>query len=127
MGLDMYVKAVDADLLSDDQQVDFAMHEDSSELWYWRKHHDLHGWMEKLYYEKSGSEPSFNCVNLQLSRDDLLRLQDDVKENRLPVTSGFFFGNNPPDNESIDHDLEFIKTALKTITEGKRIVYTSWW
>ena len=40
---------------------------DAIELHYWRKHPNLHGWMESLYYEKGGTADNFNCVNLQLT------------------------------------------------------------
>jgi hypothetical protein len=40
---------------------------DAIELYYWRKHPNLHGWMESLYYEKGGTADNFNCVNLQLT------------------------------------------------------------
>ena len=32
----------------------------AKEIAYWRKHPDLHGWMENLYREKGGREKSFN-------------------------------------------------------------------
>ena len=35
---------------------------------------------------------TFNCVNLQLTADDLDRLEADIRAGNLPSTSGFFFG-----------------------------------
>ncbi len=37
---------------------------DPSQLYYWRKHPELHGWMEKLYRETGGAAQSFNCVRM---------------------------------------------------------------
>jgi hypothetical protein len=68
--------------------------EQHSELHYWRKHPDLHGWMEKLYREKGGAAQSFNCVRMVLAATDLDRLEADIKESRLPDTEGFFFGDS---------------------------------
>jgi len=48
--------------------------------------------MENLYREKGGADDSFNCVNVRLNRTDIDRLEADIKEQRLPHTMGFFFG-----------------------------------
>jgi hypothetical protein len=97
----------------------------NSELMYWRKHPNLHGWMGNLYYEKQGKKDSFNCAPVELTSEDLDRLEKDVLENRLPHTDGFFFGESRPGiNEK---DLEFIKLAREAIAEGERVFYDSWW
>ena len=49
--------------------------EDSIELAYWRKHPNLQGWMQELYYEKGG-EGEFNCVDLELTLGDLEALEE---------------------------------------------------
>lgn len=128
MGLDMYAFAVNRE----DAISDFEVAKDeegmlkTEDLFYWRKHHDLHGWMERLYREKGGQE-EFNCRPLRLTEDDLLSLEWDVKNNRLPETEGFFFGNNPPDKDSIKNDMKFIRAARKIIKEGRAVYYDSWW
>ena len=129
MGLDMYAWKVKAeDALGD---FDIAKDEEGQskieEMFYWRKHHDLHGWMENLYRQKGGEKDSFNCVPVRLTEDDLFELEQDVRRKELPETTGFFFGNNPQDKESIKHDLEFIKKARTAINEGYAVYYDSWW
>ena len=47
--------------------VDFKADDDDVRFHDWRKHPDLHGWMEDLYREKGGTDAEFNCVNLQLT------------------------------------------------------------
>jgi hypothetical protein len=74
MGLDMYAFATAEQLAG---SVDFTA-EAASEIYYWRKHPNLHGWMERLYRNKGGKEDSFNCVNIQLTADDLQRLEADT-------------------------------------------------
>jgi len=54
-------------------------------------------------------------------------LEHDITNNNLPHTTGFFFGNNPPDSESIAQDLQFIRNARNAIAEGKAVFYSSWW
>lgn len=96
-----------------------------NEIMYWRKHPNLHGWMQDLYYEKGGEAESFNCVPVELTSEDLDRLEKDILENRLPHTDGFFFGESRSGiNEK---DLEFIKLSREAIAEGERVFYDSWW
>lgn len=131
MGLDMYAWTVDpADLDDQDvtRQVDVTLPRDNiNELWYWRKHHDLHGWMERLYREKGGAAESFNCVTVRLTFADLTRLEIAIKNNDLPATTGFFFGDNPPDKESNEQDMKFIAAAKQAIADRKVVFYDSWW
>jgi hypothetical protein len=125
MGLDMYAFAVS----KRDAIGEFEMAQDceKEELHYWRKHHDLHGWMENLYRDKGGDADSFNCIPVELTVDDLDDLQQAILDDNLPRTQGFFFGDNPPDLESMRDDLMFIQKCRIAIKEGKVVYYDSWW
>jgi len=125
MGLDMYAFAVSKEKSID--QFTIAPDSDNEELQYWRKHHDLHGWMEQLYRAKGGTKESFNCVPVQLTVEDLDQLQSDLLSEKLPQTQGFFFGINPPDLESLKEDLMFIQKCRIALQEGKTVYYDSWW
>jgi hypothetical protein len=130
MGLDMYCYAVPAGLVEEkDTDVQFSpqAREHKEEIFYWRKHHDLHGWMENLYREKHGEAESFNCVNVRLTEEDLDRLKEDLMSHNLPSTRGFFFGDNPPDDETQVNDLSFVVMARNAIQSGKAVFYDSWW
>lgn len=127
MGLDMYCYAIpEKDAGHNDTDVKIPEEIQREQIFYWRKHHDLHGWMENLYREKGGSK-EFNCTNVRLTVEDLDRLKDDLVANKLPHTEGFFFGNNPPDEETIANDIVFIVKAKEAIEEGKAVFYDSWW
>ena len=130
MGLDMYAFRVKAEDVIDDfnvrEETD-GRKEKLEELAYWRKHHDLHGWMERLYRAKGGTKESFNCAPVRLSMDDLNRLESDVLNNTLPQTQGFFFGTNPPDEYSQEQDMAFIMKAKIAIANGAAVYYDSWW
>ena len=126
MGLDMYAWVVPSERVIDDLTFKSTEEEQPEQLFYWRKHHDLHGWMTKLY-ESKGGQGEFNCKTVRLTAEDLFQLEIDVRENRLPSTTGFFFGNNPPDADSIARDLEFIRSAIKAISSGDAVYYDSWW
>ena len=130
MGLDMYAWRVRKDNAIDD--FSFARSEDALdeiiEIAYWRKHHDLHGWMEALYRSRSGDNwRDFNCQPLRLTLEDLDNLETAIRHRKLPNTRGFFFGNNPPDHDSDQEDLQFVQRAREAITEGFEVYYDSWW
>ena len=121
----MYAVAVSKEKSID--QFTIAPDSDNEELQYWRKHRDLHGWMEQLYRAKGGTKESFNCVPVQLTVEDLDQLQSDLLSEKLPQTQGFFFGTNPPDLESLKEDLMFIQKCRIALKEGKTVYYDSWW
>lgn len=114
MGLDQYAEAVDED-------------GNVEEIAYWRKHPNLQGWMEELWLNKENPEvKEFNCVSVELNLDDLSELEVAVRNQELPETSGFFFGNNS-DAYYKDEDLEFIQKAKQVIKEGRSVRYRSSW
>jgi hypothetical protein len=125
MGLDQYAYA--RPIIGDDEEpvdIDIA---------YWRKHNRLQGWMENLYRDKNpGSDRDFNCVDLELTAEDLDRLEQDVTSKELPSTEGFFFGNDSYGNaewqaEKMKSDLQFIHDARQYLRDGYIIIYSSWW
>lgn len=126
MGLDMFANYT---RFKPESQVDFEIPESESteEFQYWRKHPNLHGWMESLYREKGGSNEVFNCVNVQLTLEDLDRLENDLKSSLLPETQGFFFGISEGDEEELKEDLDFVQTSKRLIEEGQTVYYSSWW
>jgi hypothetical protein len=71
MGLDMQVWTMRH---VPDKPVDFEAH-DHMLLHDWRKHANLHGWMERLYREKGGKARDFNLVGLQLTSADIDALE----------------------------------------------------
>lgn len=95
------------------------------ELAYWRKHPNLHGWMQQLW-ESQGNSGTFNGIELELTYDDLEVLELDVIAGTLPNTSGFFFGNDANDHYR-EQDLEFIKNARAELFMGLKVFYNSSW
>lgn len=98
---------------------------ESKEIAYWRKHPDLHGWMEELYRSKGGTEKSFNGDPVVLTEKDLDELKIAVLTGNLPNTQGFFFGES--DRNRDFEDLQFIEKAKQAINEGYTIFYDSSW
>lgn len=122
MGLDMYAFTTTETLAA---AVDFSEPATMEELHYWRKHPNLHGWMQRLYARKGGENPDFNFAPVVLTRDDLDKLEDAILRNRLPVTVGFFFGHST--SLRLDDDLIFIAEARAAIDEGKTVFYIADW
>ena len=112
MGLDQY-----ASIRKDGQE--------DLEIAYWRKHPNLQGWMENLWREK-GNAGEFNCVEVELTFEDLEQLEASIEGEELPETQGFFFGNNSDDFYR-EQDLAFIADASEAIEQGYTVIYTSWW
>ena len=95
------------------------------EIAYWRKHPNLHGWMQQLW-ESRGNSGDFNGDELELTYEDLEILELDVIAGTLPGTSGFFFGNDA-DKHYKKQDLEFIKNARAELFMGLKVFYNSSW
>jgi len=112
---------------------------DMTEISYWRKHPNLHGWFEQLWEDldkpnvnedNSHLEDTFgtqfNGVEVFLTEKILDGLEEDVNAGTLPKTSGFFFGNDA-DEYYKENDLEFIEMARQAIKDGYEVFYTSSW
>lgn len=134
MGLDMYARTIPAEKLGDRQvdvnellysKGDFA--EGVEDFGYWRKFNHLHGWMERLYYEKGGTSESFNCNTVRLTPEDIDRLEKDAIEGNLTATEGFFFGGSELYPEDLEELTAFIARSREAFKRGLAVVYDSWW
>lgn len=98
------------------------------EIAYWRKHPNLQGWMEKLAESKGLEYDTFNGVELELTLEDLNKLEDDIKYGEMAKlgTTGFFFGN-PSDDYYKQDDLAFIRNAKAELFCGLKVFYNSSW
>lgn len=137
MGLDQYAYAAADEKHYDeywengswDKDVDDFVSKVSKprEIAYWRKHPNLQGWMEQLWITKGGDpDVSFNGIQVELTWEDLERLEQDIESDQLPETQGFFYGNDSSDYYR-NKDLEFIKKARAEIFSGLRVFYNSSW
>ena len=136
MGLDQYAVArkgeprtvkseytyTDQDGVEKEGFEEYLEWEDTIELAEWRKHPNLQGWMENLWYEKGG-EGEFNCVELELTLENLDALEATLDEEALPETAGFFFGSNADDHYA-EADREFIVQARAALKKGYKVFYS---
>ena len=118
MGLDMYAYTAAK------EQADLETSQ--REIAYWRKHPNLHGWMERLAESKNVEYSTFNGVELELTWQDLDDLEHAITHGQLPSTSGFFFGNEADDYYKAQ-DLEFVRKARAELFLGLKVFYNSSW
>ena len=132
MGLDMYAYAATQ---ANDSATQGKLVQ--REIAYWRKHPNLHGWMQQLWEHKGcpGVElknyapdrgTDFNGIELELTWEDLEDLERAVTHKQLPATDGFFFGNDSDDHYR-KHDLKFVRDAKAEIFTGLKVFYNSSW
>lgn len=138
MGLDMYAYVAAKQNQSDEFWQDAVMDPATKEyvnpnvskpreIAYWRKHPNLHGWMRRLW-ESKGNSGSFNGDELELTWEDLDRLEQDIMSGSMSTLdeTGFFFGE-ASDDYYRDQDLAFIRTARAELFSGLRVFYNSSW
>ena len=136
MGLDQYGYAVMPH--KDNNDFEYAWQDNANPeavvlIAQWRKHADLQGYMENLFYEKKeqAGEPVgydwgvFNCQPIRLTFQDLQDLEEAVRAQNLPHTQGFFFGESC--DEDAKDDLAFIEEARTAMANDMEIYYSSWW
>jgi len=139
MGLDMYAYTASRPGQSSEWWADAELDHDTKdfinprlsrpvEIAYWRKHPHLHGWMEQLWQSRVNPDPDavFNGVELELFREDIDRLEQDIHAGILPETRGFFFGDDASEYYR-SQDLEFVKNARAELFLGLRVFYNSSW
>lgn len=112
MGLDMYFYCSDAGN---------SLRE---EIAYFRKHSDLHGWLEDLWKEK-GNEGPCNCEELPLTEEDLRRMRDFAELPVHPKRTGFFWGESR--DEQWEATRKLVKELLSAVKDGKQVIYRAWY
>jgi hypothetical protein len=127
MGLDMYAYSVSQDNVIDDFSFKrSAVDSEVNELFYWRKHPNLHGFIENIWRDRGApSDDVFNCKPIRLHILDIRQIEHAVENELLPVTEGFFFGQSTSEQKS--EDLEFCALAKIEIEKGRAVYYDSWW
>lgn len=95
MGLDMWLAGrkylwPDFKEPKNDRKEDgFRVHAVELDLAYWRKHPDLHGFIVQAF-----ADGRDECQDILLDESAIRCVISAVKEKRLPLTTGFFFGES---------------------------------
>jgi hypothetical protein len=115
MGLDMYLVGRKSPCYTKEEketQDGYPVSSTELRLGYWRKHPNLHGYIINEF-----AKGEDNCQQIFLSRDDLLKIIQAVKDDNLPHTEGFFFGASATkeDDYYLEEKNEDIKIFAKAI------------
>lgn len=152
MGLDQYgwkiltrvgandLMEADGSRLNHQRQVTFPWwpKKDRVDIAYWRKCWPIQNYMTSLYVSRAGcNEEDFNCVDLELSAQDLVNLASYFK---VRAGQGFRHEKVRALVESEDESFcefiserdyealcEFIQDAHAAIDAGMKVVYSCWW
>ena len=92
---------------------------------YWRKHPNLHGYIVQNF--ANGVD---ECQRIHLDKNDLEKIIDAIKNDELPETTGFFFGEpqDPNDQNSINQIQKAIDwLKVKEPGVSKKIIYQASW
>ena len=106
MGLDMYAYTARQALST---PVDFCRPDDATQLFYWRKHPNPHGFFKRLYREKGGNAEDFNLAPVVLDSAAIDAFESTVRNRLLPEASGFYFGQSGEEDSA--GDLKFVAKA----------------
>jgi hypothetical protein len=131
MGLDMYLEGEkyywtdwenpENNLMEDG----FKVSRKILELGYWRKHPNLHGYIVKKY-----AHGVDECQDIYLTEENLLDIIEAVKNDKLPFTDGFFFGESqgPDDQNSVKQLTKAIEwLRIKEDKISKAVIYRASW
>lgn len=103
---------------------------DMEELQYFRKHSDLHGWLEDEWRKQSDEHANadwnaFNCVYMEITPQILMRLKDYLTLPEKKHYQGFFWGAT--DDAQWEQTRELIPRIEEIIKSGNKVYYSSWW
>ena len=97
--------------------------EEDEEILYFRKFNALHGWLQN--YANMDAD-KFNCHKLNIDKELLDKLRQDVLESKLENKSYFFWGSAWSEDQIKEGVNRFILTCESAIKDGKQIYYFAW-
>jgi len=127
MGLDMYLGGCRFFVGSRKNEEGDTVSEERVELGYWRKHPNLHGFIIETF-----ADGVDECQQISLSQDDLETIYNAVQDNKLPHTTGFFFGESDGSKDERDYDLKVLHRSIEWLLvnnsdEYRTVVYQASW
>lgn len=125
MGLDMYFYATNNKNITEEDLNKGERTDELKEVYYFRKHPNLHGQIQEYYFDKNEFEDIFNTTYYELSEEECKEILEKAKENSLPKTQGFFFGESTEDDNK--RTVECMEMLIKLINDGHKVFYYAWW
>lgn len=128
MGLDMHLEGSksprrDFDNPENNMTVDgFRLDSLRLDMGYWRKHPNLHGFIVNEF--NKGLD---DCQPIPLNTEDIEKILTAIKEEKLPPTTGFFFGVSDLTEKQRQYDTEIFTKAMDWLKDNKVGEYRSVW
>jgi hypothetical protein len=103
----------------------FAVKGRTLRLGYWRKHPDLHGYIVNTF-----ADGKDECQDIELGPDELRQILAASEADKLPETSGFFFGKSQPEDKAATK--EILEKAIAWLEEkepnvSRSVTYRASW
>ena len=94
----------------------------------WRKHPNLQGMIEGIWSarDEANNADNMNCCPVYLSEEDICHILEMIKSNKLPPTTGFFYGGDSSDYYREEDEKAFTR-ALEALHTGFEVFYLCWW
>lgn len=94
------------------------------EVFYWRKHHELHRWFRDIWQE-NGGKPASDFFGDDFNGGDWVRIDaDDLDTLEECVRNGIISDRWA---EGFANDMKFIRKARALLKKGWKLFYTSSW
>ena len=87
------------------------------DLGYWRKHPDLHGYIINEFTDGRDDRR-----RIRLSDKDIKQIILAIKNDELPKTEGFFFGESSNNNEQKEKAIKILTEAIEWLSDGEKHV-----
>lgn len=133
MGLDMYLNGVKFHPSYGEHEREledgFPVKETTLELGYWRKHPNLHGYIVNQY-----ADGVDECQRISLDTEALTDIASAIRENRLPHTEGFFFGDSEWHKDEVEANAQIFERAAEWLDKMRKdddvwpdVIYQASW
>lgn len=108
MGLDQYIEIKDRET------------GEWEEYQYYRKFNELQGWFEDNHNQQ-------NCGVTEMTVDVIDALLEDISNDKLTITEGFFYGNYKATKEDLDRLSEILLELRDLVEDNEEVRYTCWY
>lgn len=99
---------------------------DMEDIFYFRKHSDLHGYIAENYSDQADGED--NCSVLLLEREDIIAISELAQEalsDGVEQYSGFFWGES--DDSDWERTLAMCEEIIEQLKDDEVVYYSAWY